>query len=191
MKRIFFNIVILLGLLGAINAFCGQPSYAEEAAFNGKHETLVLPSRILMSEIEGRAHNIFEDILTENYEPIKQETEAILTKANKISELFFPVDPGLNAWYRRSGAFDPEILKAIENLKANFGIYLRRLKSNIERLQAAAEKKDEREIAHYYTKMIKQACAKCHSRFAGREIPVIKQYLSIEPPEEKIEKEEK
>jgi hypothetical protein len=141
-----------------------------------------------MSEIEGCAHNIFEDILTENYEPIKQETDAILTRANKISELFFPVDPSLNAWYRKSDAFDPEILSAIENLKSNFGIYLRRLKANIEHLQEAVERIDERDIAHHYTKMIKQACVKCHSKYAGREIPVLKEYLSIEPaplPEEK------
>jgi hypothetical protein len=185
MIRIFLNIVILLGLLGAINTFCGQQSYAEEEAFTGKHETMALPSRILMSEIEGRVHNIFEDILTENYAPIKQETDAILTRANKISELFFPVDPGLEAWYRKSQAFDPEILRAIENLKANFGIYLRRLKTNIENLQEAVDKKDERDIAHRFTKMIKQACVKCHSRYAGREIPVLKEYLAIEPQEEK------
>ena len=191
MKRVFLNLVILLGLLGAINTFYGQHSFAEEEAFTGTHESMVLPSRILMSEIEGRAHNIFEDILLEDYSSIKQETEAILTKATKISELFFPVDPGLDAWYRKSDAFDPEILRAIENLKANFGIYLRRLKTNIENLQEAVDKKDERDIAHRFTKMIKQACVKCHSRYAGREIPVLKEYLAIEPaplPKEKKEK---
>lgn len=74
-------------------------------------------------------------------------------------------------------------------MKANFGIYLRRLKTNIEHLQEAVEKKDEREIAHRFTKMIKQACGKCHSRYTGREIPVLKEYLAIEPPpEEKKEK---
>jgi hypothetical protein len=194
MTRVFLNIVMLLGLLGAINTFCGQPSYAEEEAFTGKHETMALPSRVLMSEIEGRVHNIFEDILSENYDSIKQETDAILTRANKISELFFPVDPGLEAWYRKSQAFDPEILRAIENLKSNFGIYLRRLKVNVEHLQKAVDIKDERDIAHHYTRMIKHACVKCHSRYAGREIPVLKEYLSIEPeplPKEKSEKKEK
>ncbi|MHC4183410.1 MAG: tetratricopeptide repeat protein [Planctomycetota bacterium] len=194
MTRIFLNIVILLGLLGASNTFYCQPYYAEEEAFKGKHETVILPSRILMSEIESRAHNIYEDILLEKYGAIKQETDAIITKAKKINELFFPVDPGLNAWYRRSEAFDPEILKAIENLKANFNIYLRRLTANIGHLQEAVERKDERDIACRYTKMIKQACVKCHSKYAGREIPVLRQYLSIEPeplPEEKSEKKEK
>ncbi len=63
MKRKFLNIAICLGMLGVINTFYGQQPYAEEEAFVGKHETMVLPSRILMSEIEGRAHKIFEDIL--------------------------------------------------------------------------------------------------------------------------------
>jgi len=191
MKNIFLNLVLLLGMLGAINTFYSQHSFAEEEAFTGTHESMVLPSRILMSEIEGRAHNIFEDIVIEDYASIKQETDGILTRANKISELFFPVDPGLNAWYRKSDAFDPEILRAIENLKANFGIYLRRLKTNIEHLQEAVDRKDERDIAHHYTKMIKHACVKCHSKYAGREIPVLKEYLSIEPaplPKEKKEK---
>lgn len=153
---------------------------------------MALQSRILMSEIEGRVHNIFKDILTENYDSIKPETDAILTRANKISELFFPVDPGLDSWYRRSDAFDPEILKAIEDLKANFGIYFRKLTTNIEHLQEAVEKKNERDIAHHYTIKIKQACVQCHSKYAGREIPILKEYLSIEPvPEEKSEKKEK
>ncbi|MGR3293183.1 MAG: hypothetical protein ACUZ9M_04100 [Candidatus Scalindua sp.] len=151
----------------------------------GKHETIILPSRILMSEIEGRAHNIFEDILLEKYDAIKQETEAILEKAKKIDQLFFPVDPGLHSWYRRSEAFDPEILKAIENLKANFGIYRRRLAANIKHLQDAAERKDEKEVTPFFVKTIKYACVKCHSKYAGREIPVLKEYLAIEPQEEK------
>ncbi len=100
------------------------------------------------------------------------------------------MDPGLDAWYRKSQAFDPEISRAIENLKANFGIYLRRLTANIEHLQKAVELKDERDIAHHYTKMIKHACVKCHSRYAGREIPVLKEYLSIEPSEEEKEGDE-
>ncbi|MDR4499218.1 MAG: hypothetical protein MRK02_15070 [Candidatus Scalindua sp.] len=144
-----------------------------------------------MSEIEGRAHDIFENILLEKYDAITDETSAILKKAKEIDELFFPVDPGLQSWYRRSQAFDPEILRAIENLKANFGIYLRRLKNNIEHLQIAAKKKDEKEVAHYFTKMIKNACVNCHSRYAGRDIPVLKQYLTLEQPEEKSESKEK
>ena len=143
-----------------------------------------------MSEIEGRAHNIFEDILHEKYDAIVQEAEAVLEKAKGIDQLFFPIDPGLNAWYRRSEAFDPEILRAIENLKSNFGIYRRRLASNVKHLQEAAERKNEKDVVHSFVKMIKHACVKCHARYAGREIPVLKEYLAIEPPKEE-KKEEK
>ena len=112
MKRKFLNIVKLIGLVVVLNTLCGQYSYAaaEKEAFSGKHESMELASRILMSEIEGRGHDIFEDILSEKYDSITEETSAIVKKAKEIDELFFPIDPDLQSWYRRSQAFDPEIL---------------------------------------------------------------------------------
>ncbi|MFQ5686728.1 MAG: hypothetical protein ACE5GV_08720 [Candidatus Scalindua sp.] len=57
-------------------------------------------------------------------------------------------------------------------------------------MQYEAERKDGKEVTHFIVKTIKQACVKCHSRYAGKEIPVLNQYLAIEPPEEE-KKEEK
>ena len=110
MKRKFLNIVKLIGLVVVLNTLCGQYSAAEKEAFSGKRESIELASRILMSEIEGRGHDIFEDILSEKYDSITEETSAIVKKAKEIDELFFPIDPDLQSWYRRSQAFDPEIL---------------------------------------------------------------------------------
>lgn len=178
--------ISIVGLTGTIINTISTPSvFAEEdEPFTKKHETIDMPTRILMSDIEGHAQNIYEDIVKDDYDSIKKETDAISKRSKEIVDHFFPIDPGLDSWYRRSKALDPEILKAIETLKSNFGIYLKRLSVNLTNLQNATEIKDEKKIISAFTTMVEHACVKCHSRYAGIKAPVLDQYLKIEPHHE-------
>lgn len=169
MKReLILSIIIAgaTGVIGAENAIT-QPAVfaAEERTISAHdHEKVTIPTKRLMIEMEKRTYNILEGILIGNYKQVSNEANAILSEANKINENFFPRNPEIDAWYRRSQDLDPKNIEAITKLKEEFNGYTRRIDAAVKEIQKAADANDQEGTLNAFTGLIKNSCFECHRK---------------------------
>lgn len=141
-------------------AFAGE----ERASAVHEHESIKLPTKRSMVEIEKRMYNILEGILVGNFKYVKQEAAAVAEKANQINENFFPRNPDIDAWYKRSKDLDPSNIEAIKKLKEEFNAYMRRIDAGVQEIQKAADTGDTEATFQAYSGLLTKACFECHRR---------------------------
>ena len=117
-----------------------------------------------MIEIEKRMYNILEGILVGNFTYVKQEAAAVSQTASQINENFFPRNPDIDAWYRRSKDLDPSNVEAIKKLKEEFGSYMRRIDAGVQEIQKAADTNDAEATFSAFSGLLTKACFECHRR---------------------------
>lgn len=169
MKRVMVFGVSLLGLAGLAGSanvvYTSTVLAAEEkATVAHEHEKVTLPTKRLMIEIEKRMYNMLEGILVGNFKYVKQEASAVSAEAKKIEENFFPRNPDIDAWYRRSKDLDPSNVEAIKKLKEEFNAYMRRIDSGVQEIQKAADSNDAEATFQAYSGLLTKACFECHRR---------------------------
>lgn len=169
MKMELLSSIILAGTTGvagvASTVYTTTVLAAEERAVAAHdHEKVKLPTKRLMVEMEKRTYNILEGILIGNYKQVSNEANAILSEANKINENFFPRNPEIDAWYRRSQDLDPKNIEAITKLKEEFNGYVKRIDAAVKEIQKAAEANDQEGTLNAFTGLIKNSCFECHRR---------------------------
>lgn len=153
------------GLMGSTNVVCTKAFAGEErASAVHEHENVKLPTKRLMVEIEKKMYNILEGILIGNFKYVKQEAAAVIEKANQINENFFPRNPDIDAWYKRSKDLDPINIEAIKKLKEEFNSYLRRIDAGVQEIQKAADTGDTEATFQAYSGLLTKACFECHRR---------------------------
>ncbi len=162
MKRTIFLSIIFGAMAGFItNTVCTHPVLAveEKNVVDGKS-----PTERLMLEIEKRTYNILTGILLCNYSQVKQEASAVAEEANKINEKFFQQnpDPSVDTWYKRAKNLDPNNKGAIVKLKEEFAGYVKKIETAIQKIQLAADSKNEESALNAYTDLIKNSCLECH-----------------------------
>ena len=165
---IYFGLSLLgfAGLMGSTNMVCTKAFAGEErASVAHEHEKVTLPTKRLMIEIEKRMYNILEGILIGNFKYVKQEAAAVTEKANQINENFFPRNPDIDAWYKRSKDLDPSNVEAIKKLKEEFNAYMRRIDAGVQEIQKAADSGDTEATFQAYSGLLTKACFECHRRF--------------------------
>lgn len=168
MKSLICISMSLLGFAGLIdstNMVCTKAFAGEErASAVHEHENVKLPTKRLMVEIEKRMYNILEGILVGNFKYVKQEAAAVMEKANQINENFFPRNPEIDAWYKRSKDLDPSNIEAIKKLKEEFSAYMRRIDAGVHEIQKAADTGDTEATFEAYSGLLTKACFECHRR---------------------------
>ena len=154
------------GLMGSTNIVCASKAFAgeERASAVHEHENIKLPTKRLMVEIEKRMYNILEGILVGNFKYVKQEAAAVTEKAKQINENFFPRNPDIDAWYKRSKDLDPSNIEAIKKLKEEFNAYMRRIDAGVQEIQKAADTGDTEATFQAYSGLLTKACFECHRR---------------------------
>lgn len=167
MKRSFVLSMSLSGVIGlcgvgsiSSSAFAGE----ERASIAHQHENVTLPTKRLMVEFEKRTYNILEGILIGNFKSVKQEAGAISEAGNKVLENFFPRNPDIDAWYKRSKDLDPSNIEAIKKLKEEFSSYLRRVDAGVQEIQKAADTNDTEATYAAFSGLLTNACFECHRR---------------------------
>lgn len=162
---ISLSILGFAGLMGSTNMVCTKAFAGEErASAVHEHENVKLPTKRLMVEIEKRMYNILEGILIGNFKYVKQEAAAVTEKANQINENFFPRNPEIDAWYKRSKDLDPSNIEAIKKLKEEFNSYMRRIDAGVQEIQKAADTGDAEATFQAYSGLLTKACFECHRR---------------------------
>ena len=162
---ISLSILGFAGLMGSTNMVCTKAFAGEErASAVHEHENVKLPTKRLMVEIEKRMYNILEGILIGNFKYVKQEAAAVTEKANQINENFFPRNPEIDAWYKRSKDLDPSNIEAIKKLKEEFNSYMRRIDAGVQEIQKAADTGDTEATLQAYSRLLTKACFECHRR---------------------------
>jgi cytochrome c556 len=157
--------LLIAGLVGSTNAVCTKAFAGEErASAVHEHEDVKLPTKRLMVEIEKRMYNILEGILVGNFKYVKQEAAAVMEKANQINENFFPRNPEIDAWYKRSKDLDPSNIEAIKKLKEEFNAYMRRIDAGVHEIQKAADTGDTEATFEAYSGLLTKACFECHRK---------------------------
>ncbi|HHT9107441.1 MAG TPA: cytochrome c [Candidatus Wunengus sp. YC63] len=157
--------LLVAGLVGLTNMVCTKAFAGEErASAVHEHENIKLPTKRLMVEIEKRMYNILEGILVGNFKYVKQEAAAVTEKANQINENFFPRNPEIDAWYKRSKDLDPSNIEAIKKLKEEFNAYMRRIDAGVQEIQKAADTGDTEATFQAYSGLLTKACFECHRR---------------------------
>ena len=169
MKGIKFFGISLLGCVGLVwsaNMACSSAVLAaeEKPSAAHEHEKVTLPTKRLMIEIEKRMYNILEGILVGNFTYVKQEAAAVSQTASQINENFFPRNPDIDAWYRRSKDLDPSNVEAIKKLKEEFGSYMRRIDAGVQEIQKAADTNDAEATFNAFSGLLTKACFECHRR---------------------------
>lgn len=169
MKRAMVFSMSLLGLAGLVgltNVVNTSTVLAaeEKAIIAHEHEKVTLPTKRLMIEIEKRMYNMLEGILVGNFKYVKQEASAVAAEGKKIEENFFPRNPDVDAWYRRSKDLDPSNVEAIKKLKEEFSSYMRRIDSGVQEIQKAADSNDAEATFQAYSGLLTKACFECHRR---------------------------
>lgn len=152
------------GLMGSANVVCTQKAFAGEERVSAvhEHENVKLPTKRLMIEIEKRMFNILEGILVGNFKSVKEEAAAVMEKAKQINENFFPRNPDIDAWYKRSKDLDPSNIEAIKKLKEEFNAYMRRIDAGVQEIQKAADTGDTEATFQAYSGLLTKACFECH-----------------------------
>jgi len=102
--------------------------------------------------------------LVGNFKYVKQEAAAVTEKANQINENFFPRNPEIDAWYKRSKDLDPSNIEAIKKLKEEFNAYMRRIDAGVQEIQKAADTGDTEATFQAYSGLLTKACFECHRR---------------------------
>ena len=157
--------LLVAGLVGSTNVVCTKAFAGEErASAIPEHEKVKLPTKRLMREIEKKMYNILEGILVGNFKYVKQEAAAVTEKANQINENFFPRNPDIDAWYKRSKDLDPSNIEAIKKLKEEFNSYMRRIDAGVQEIQKAADTGDTEATFQAYSGLLTKACFECHRR---------------------------
>jgi len=166
MRSALFLSIIMSGIAGSASIVCSSTRvFAEERQIIAhEHEKVTLPTKRLMIEMEKRVYNILEGILVGNFKYVKQESNAVVEEANKINENFFPRNPDIDAWYRRSKDLDPSNIEAIKKLKEDFNSYMRRIAAAVQEIQKAADANDQEATLSAFTGLIKNSCFECHRR---------------------------
>lgn len=173
MKKVIFLSMGLLGLAGLVGstnvvrcstAFAGEGQIITHAHEGGTHEDVKLPTKRLMIEIEKRVYNMLEGILVGNFNYVKQEAAAVAEKASQINENFFPRNPDIDHWYKRSKDLDPKNIEAITKLKEEFNVYLKRIDSSVQEIKKAADAKDTEATYQAFSGLLTKACFECHRR---------------------------
>lgn len=167
-KELLLSIIFAgtTGVVGAANMICTSTVLAaeERAVAAHEHEKVTLPTKRLMIEMEKRTYNILEGILIGNYKCVSNEANAIMVEANKINENFFPRNPEIDAWYKRSKDLDPKNIEAITKLKEEFNVYMRRIEEAVKEIQKAADANDQEGTLSAFTGLIKNSCFECHKK---------------------------
>ena len=103
MKKTTFLIAGLfgIGMVGLTQSMNVCPVIAAEEKVVS-HEGVMLPTRMLMHEIAKRMSNILEGTLASSFKYVAQEAGAIVDESYKINDVFFPVDPKENKWFKRA-----------------------------------------------------------------------------------------
>lgn len=157
--------LLVAGLVGSTNMVCTKAFAGEERATAvPEHEKVPFATKRLMREIEKKMYNILEGILVGNFKYVKQEAAAVTEKANQINENFFPRNPDIDAWYKRSKDLDPSNIEAIKKLKEEFNAYMRRIDAGIQEIQKAADTGDTEATFQAYSGLLTKACFECHRR---------------------------
>ena len=157
--------LLVAGLVGSTNVVCTKAFAGEErASAVQEHEKVTLPTKRLMREIEKKMYNILEGILVGNFKYVKQEAAAVTEKAKQINENFFPRNPDIDAWYKRSKDLDPSNIEAIKKLKEEFNSYMRRIDAGVQEIQKAADTGDTEATFQAYSGLLTKACFECHRR---------------------------
>lgn len=169
MKRTIFLSIIFGATAGFItNTVCTHPVLAveEKSVTDGRGKS---PTERLMMEIEKRTYNILTGILLCNFSQVKQEASAVVEEANKINEKFFPQnpDPDVDTWYKRTKNLDTNNKEAIVKLKEEFTGYVKKIETAIQKIQRAADSKNEESALNAYTDLIKNSCFECHKHHRG------------------------
>ena len=72
-----------------------------------EHTGVIEPAKVLMREIELRLGNMLNGILSGNLKYVANEAGSLVDQSYKINEVFFPLDPRQNKWFKRAG-INPE-----------------------------------------------------------------------------------
>lgn len=172
MKGTKFFIAGLLGMSMAglpYNFSTCTATAAEEKVVS--HESVVLPTRVLMHEIAKRISNILEGTLAGSFKYVSQEAGAIVDESYKINEAFFPVDPKENKWFKRA-KIDPNDSERIAKLKEEFNVYLKAIASSALEIQKAAKSNDQKTTFKAFTNMVEKTCFECHQEIRDKMIPI-------------------
>ncbi len=172
MKRTKFLIAGLFGISMAgltYNFYTSTATAAEEKVVS--HEGVMLPTKVLMHEIEKRMSNILEGTLASSFKYVSQEAGAIVDESYKINETFFPVDPKENKWFKRA-KIDPNDSERITKLKEEFNVYLKEIASSALEIQKAAKSNDQKATFKAFTNMVEKTCFECHEEIRDKMIPI-------------------
>ena len=172
MKRSVFFVASLFGISMAgfaYNSYTCTAIAAEEKVVS--HEGVMLPTRMLMHEIAKRMSNILEGTLASSFKYVAQEAGAIVDESYKINEVFFPVDPKENKWFKRA-KIDPNDSEKITKLKEGFNVYLKDITSSALEIQKAAKSNDQKATFKAFTNMVEKTCFECHEEIRDKMIPI-------------------
>ena len=159
-----FSLVGFVGLSGLTNMVYAPKVLAgeERSIAAHEHDKVKFPTKRLMIEIEKRVYNILEGILIGDFKYVKQEATVVSEKANQISENFFPREPYVDTWYKRSKDIEPSNIEAIKKLKEEFNSYVRRIDAGVQDIQKAADSNDAEATFNAFSGLLTKACFECH-----------------------------
>ncbi|MGQ3684645.1 MAG: hypothetical protein ACUBOA_06515 [Candidatus Loosdrechtia sp.] len=169
-SRFFKNSILglcFMGLAGSIHYSAVRA--AEE--WVPMHEKVMEPTKILMNEIAGHINNMLNGLLTGNFKSIVQEAGAVVNESYKVNEVFFPMDPKENEWFKRA-KIDPNDSEKITRLKEEFTVYLKEITSSALEVQKAASSYDEGATFKAFTNMVEKSCFECHKQLRVKQIPI-------------------
>lgn len=126
-----------------------------------EHTGVIEPAKVLMREIELRLGNMLNGILSGNLKYVANEAGSLVDQSYKINEVFFPLDPRQNKWFKRAG-INPEDSEKITNLKEEFDVYKNGIIYNALRVRKSALSGDREATFKEFTGMIEQTCFDCH-----------------------------
>ncbi len=172
MKKITFLITGLfgIGMVGLTQSMDVRTVIAAEEKVVS-HEGVMLPTRMLMHEIERRMSNILEGTLEGSFKYVAQEAGAIVDESYKINEVFFPVDPKENKWFERA-KIDPNDSDKITKLKEGFNVYLKDIISSALEIKKAADSNNQKTTFKAFTDMVEKTCFECHKSLRDKMIPI-------------------
>ena len=172
MKKTTFLIAGLfgIGMVGLTQSMDVRTVIAAEEKVVS-HEGVMLPTRMLMHEIAKRMSNILEGTLASSFKYVAQEAGAIVDESYKINDVFFPVDPKENKWFKRA-KIDPNDSDKITKLKEEFNVYLKNITSSALEIQKAAKTNDQKATFKAFTNMVEKTCFECHEGIRDKMIPI-------------------
>src|SRR5574341_1211497 len=155
-----FSLAGFIGLAGLTNMVYPPKVLAgeERTIAAHEHDKVKLPTKRLMIEIEKRVYNILEGILISDFKYVKQEAAAVSEKAKQINENFFPGEPYVDTWYKRSKDIGPSDIDAVKKLREEFNSYLRRIEAGVQDIQKAADSNDREATFNAFSGLLTKAC---------------------------------